>query len=231
MAGVAGRADVAPGLVDDHRDEGGLAGAVAADQADLLAGADDERGVAEQGAVADFDGEGGADDHGGGVTVADRSGVRSVRRVLPAWSTAPSLPQRRTRPVGGRPADARSVVPAPCRCDGGRSSAGDQDVAAGRRGGVVHGLEPPGRGGGPAAGRWCGPGPCAGPRRGRPACGRARRAGVDLRQRRRPGPGRGGPADPTGKPVRYQPACLRNWRTPRSSPNRSRTAARRGRAS
>ena len=64
--GAAGRADVAAGLVDHHRDEGGLARAVASHQADLLPGPDDERRVAEQGAVTDFDGEGGADDHGEG---------------------------------------------------------------------------------------------------------------------------------------------------------------------
>ncbi len=63
--GVAGRADVVAGLVDDHRDEGGLARSVAADQADLLPGADDEGGVTQQRTVADFDGEGGADDHQG----------------------------------------------------------------------------------------------------------------------------------------------------------------------
>ena len=61
--GAAGGAHVVSGLVDDHRDEGGLAGPVATDQADLLAGADHEGGVPEQGPVADFDGEGGADDH------------------------------------------------------------------------------------------------------------------------------------------------------------------------
>ena len=72
---TAGRAHVAARLLDDHGDEGGLAGAVATDQADLLAGADDERGIAQQGAVADFDGEGGADDHeGGGGSNAGRTG-------------------------------------------------------------------------------------------------------------------------------------------------------------
>ena len=44
-AHVAGGAEVGRRLADDHRDERRLAGAVAPDQADLLAGADDERGV------------------------------------------------------------------------------------------------------------------------------------------------------------------------------------------
>ena len=88
--GVAGRADVAAGLVDDHRDEGGLAGAVAADQADLLAGADHEGGVAEQGAVADFDGEGGADDHQGrGDRARTGAFVRAAATGAPARSTPP----------------------------------------------------------------------------------------------------------------------------------------------
>ena len=57
-------ADVAPvaqlrrRLPHQHRDEGRLAGPVAPHQAHLLAGADHEGGVREQGAVADFDGEG-----------------------------------------------------------------------------------------------------------------------------------------------------------------------------
>ena len=60
----AEEADVAPvaqlgrGLPHQHRDEGRLPGPVAPDQAHLLAGADHEGGVGEQGAVADFDGEG-----------------------------------------------------------------------------------------------------------------------------------------------------------------------------
>ena len=45
-------------LAHQHGDEGGLSGAVAPDQAHLLPGADHERGVGEQRAVTDFDGEG-----------------------------------------------------------------------------------------------------------------------------------------------------------------------------
>ena len=64
VAEGAEEADVAPmaqlrrGLAHQHRDEGRLPGPVAPDQADLLAGADHEGGVRQQGAVADFDGEG-----------------------------------------------------------------------------------------------------------------------------------------------------------------------------
>ena len=60
----AQEADVAPmaqlrrGLPHQHRDEGRLPGAVAPDQAHLLAGADHERGVGEQGAVTNLDGQG-----------------------------------------------------------------------------------------------------------------------------------------------------------------------------
>ena len=75
---VAGGAHVAAGLVDDHRDEGGLARAVPADQPDLLAGADHERGVAQQRPVADFDGEGGTDDHQGSGLTWSRPEATSV---------------------------------------------------------------------------------------------------------------------------------------------------------
>ena len=54
---LAGGPHVVPRLLDDHRDEGGLAGAVSADQGHLLAGADHKGGVAEQGPVTDLDGE------------------------------------------------------------------------------------------------------------------------------------------------------------------------------
>ena len=84
-AGVAGGAHVPTGLVDDHRDEGRLSGAVAADQCDLLARADHERGVAEQGAVTDLDGEGGADDHQRwGDRTYDRTGCPGRCRGVPA---------------------------------------------------------------------------------------------------------------------------------------------------
>ena len=99
---TARRAHVATRLADDDGDEGGLAGAVPSDEADLLSGADHERGVAQEGAVADLDGEGGADDHGsgGGPTAAggrvpDRSrGVRRGRR-----HQSPTTPT--AGPVGG----------------------------------------------------------------------------------------------------------------------------------
>ena len=48
---------VGPGLVDDDRDESGLAGAVATHEGHLLARADHEGGIAEQGSVTDLDGE------------------------------------------------------------------------------------------------------------------------------------------------------------------------------
>ncbi len=60
----AQEADVAPvaqlgrGLPHQDGDEGRFPGPVPAHQAHLLAGADDEGGVRQQGAVADFDGEG-----------------------------------------------------------------------------------------------------------------------------------------------------------------------------
>ena len=50
-------------LPHQHRDEGRLAGPVAADQPHLLACAHDEGGVREEGAIADFDGQSRSDDH------------------------------------------------------------------------------------------------------------------------------------------------------------------------
>ena len=100
-------------------------------------------------------------------------------------------------------------------------------------GGVGSSTSPAtGRAAGPAAGRWCGRGPCAAPRGGRRKRGvEAVEQRVHLGQRRRPGPAPAGPPDPTGNPVRYQPACLRNWRIPRSSPNEAAQQLERGPAS
>ena len=64
IAEGAEEADVSPvaqlrrRLPDQHGDEGRFPGPVAPHQADLFAGADDERGVRQQGAVPDLDGEG-----------------------------------------------------------------------------------------------------------------------------------------------------------------------------
>ena len=83
-----------------------------------------------------------------------------------------------------------------------------------------------GRGGGPVGVRWCGPGPCAVRRGGTATWGRGRRAVGRPRPRTRPGPTTAGPAGPTGNPVRYHPACLRNCRVPSSSPNRPQSSSR-----
>ena len=57
-ADVAAVAQLGRGLSHQDGDEGRFAGPVAPHQTHLLACADDEGGVREQGAVADFDGEG-----------------------------------------------------------------------------------------------------------------------------------------------------------------------------
>ncbi len=77
-----------------------------------------------------------------------------------------------------------------------------------------------GRAGGRAVARWCGPGPCAVLPVGIRACGRVRPTARSLRQRSRPVRDPAGRRNRPGNPVRYQPVCFRNWRVPRSSPNR-----------
>ena len=58
-ARIAGRTHVSTGVGDDHRKEGRFSGAVAGRPvATLPLPADHERGIAEQGAVTDLDGEG-----------------------------------------------------------------------------------------------------------------------------------------------------------------------------
>ena len=56
-------AQLGGGLTDHDRDEGRFSRPVAAHQPDLLPRPDDERGVRDQYPIADFDGEGGANDH------------------------------------------------------------------------------------------------------------------------------------------------------------------------
>ena len=143
-----------------------------------------------------------------------RSGasVPGPRRGLPTRSTASSLPQRRPVPErgaannGGVTARAGIIPPRP----------------AGRRRPGVWGR--PRRratrpGGGPGGGRWCAPGPPGGAwvGKGREPSSPSNSPCSSARVPARPSERR--TEEPTGKPVRYHPACLRNWRTPRSSPN------------
>ena len=78
---VATVAQLGGGLTDDDRDEGRFAGAVPADQAHLLPCAHDEGGVGDQHPIANFDGEGRANDH---TTLYERTQALDTLRRCPA---------------------------------------------------------------------------------------------------------------------------------------------------
>ena len=107
-----------------------------------------------------------------------------------------------------------------------RSSARHEEVPADRWGGVVHRLQP-------AVGEVDRPGAVGvAPGHAQGLGGEGQRLVEAVEQAGHLGHRRGqrqrraGPAGPTGNPVRYQPACLRNWRVPSSSPNRPHSRSR-----
>ena len=220
-AGVPGGPHVPPGLVDDHRDEGRFSGAVAADQGDLLARADHERGVAEQGPVTDFDSERGADDHqegGDHVTTGTYPRIDAGELVVIEPRPVSHTRGRGTdRGMGrrARPAAARGLsLPRPGR----RRRPGEWDRPPPPT------IRPEA---GPAAARWYGRGPCASPPGGRAVRDRGRRGGRPPRPGSRPGPASGG---------RPAPPRIRSGTSPRAcgtggspgSRRRSGTGGRRG---
>ena len=72
-------------LADDGAQQGGLAGAVAADQADAAALVHREVGAVQDAAAAEADGGAGDDEEGHGGGVIGRVGVGGQGRVEKSW--------------------------------------------------------------------------------------------------------------------------------------------------